>query len=366
MTSSEDDSHTHGQSPDHCQGVAIDGPINPALPSPAPPSLPEVILSFDKTDLQTFQEVDLRTRQLNGRACPPYGYSLAAPLRMSYTETLIKEHLHETGTQVAAHSSYISMILSLVHLIIGSYELYLSWANEIPRWGYASYGLSVIPYLLMSACNLVCAAYVGSYPCGQLLRTPILEESLARKPVQDDLDQKPFYDGTIGTLKRVDSNIFGDERRNIRPDEYVPVKMHMESSTSGDSKSGQLVVTASLARSADAPAGWTKTWRIPIITAGQSSHTSLNDVSIPYSTHIPSQNQIPCHRATIRTGCRPQPRAICHRTSPSRYLRWPIKALPLMRISKVSKTRGYRPNLGYCLCLSLSSHSPCLTSSLTA
>lgn len=305
-TPGEDNTQT--QSVDHCEGAVVEIPSTPIHSSPAPPPLPEVIectLQFDEKDLATFSQVDPDTRQLNGIARPPPGYSLAVPFRMSYTEVLIREHLLATKTQVATRQSYISMVLSLAHLVVGSYELYLSWANEIPRWGYASYGLSVIPYLLMSACNFICAAYVGSYPCGQLLRTPILDESLARFSSA----QSPLYDGTIGTPKRFDSNMTRDEAGLIQSDEYVAVEMHMDPGTFGpDGQRQHLVVTAKGTSVESArtrlQSQWIETWHFRMV-AGQTSGQAQSLHNPPRTENVDgvpmeSLNNIPYHRSGTR------------------------------------------------------------------
>lgn len=64
--------------------------------------------------------------------------------------------------------------------------------NQVERFGYAAYGLSVFPYALMSAVNVICSAIVGDFTSGYMLRTPILQEAERRGAV---------FDGSIGRVR---------------------------------------------------------------------------------------------------------------------------------------------------------------------
>ncbi|KZT70055.1 hypothetical protein DAEQUDRAFT_765079 [Daedalea quercina L-15889] len=202
--------------------------------------LPPAVIRFDEKEEAAYRRVDYRNHLLHGIARPPAGYTLAVPGRKSHTELLIKEQLQDTRElKVHFRKSAIGTLLSLAHLVVGSYELYVSWLDEIPRWGYAAYGLSVIPYLLMSVANLLCALYVGSYPCAQLLRTPILDESIRRSIALSGVpgNVAPAYDGTIGTPLVEDiPNPRGHGR-------YVAVKMRVETIVEDGRSYKRLVVT---------------------------------------------------------------------------------------------------------------------------
>ena len=212
------------------------------------------VFTFEKNEEMAIRRVPLDNHQLSGRADPPQGYSLAVPLLADRIEYLIEEQLQDTSiSTVPSRQGYVSMILSLTHLVVGSYELYLSWSTEIPRWGYASYGLSVIPYLLMSASNFVCAAYVGSYSSGYLLRTPILDESSRR----DNL--KPRYEGTIGTPKDTRAQMTTVAQEGFTGEGYSAVEMQIQSVKDDTPLHKQLVVKKER-RDQKGVQLWTATW----------------------------------------------------------------------------------------------------------
>ena len=161
------------------------------------PSLPAASIVFDGNEDGAYAITDRGQHMLHGIAEPPAGYALAIPMRKGHTEYLIQEHLNDTKRlKVHYRPGAMSIVLSLIQIGIGTYNVYTARSSQIPRWGYAAYSLSVLPYVIMSVMNVLCAAIVDSYACAQLLRTPILEESLKRD------DQAPDYDGTIGTVRK--------------------------------------------------------------------------------------------------------------------------------------------------------------------
>ena len=194
--------------------------------------------------------------KLHGMAAPPKGYSLAVPVRRGYTELLIRNHLNDTERLTVHHRpGIVSGVLSVIQIGIGTYNLYSAQSSQIPRWGYAAYSLSVLPYVIMSVMNLLCAAVVDSYACAQLLRTPILEETL-RRQTSENSREIIEYDGTIGTVKAgsmpgaVEIGTMGQVGSS-----YVAVRMRTECCR-GESGSQQenLVV--------ETPMGYSRTYRL--------------------------------------------------------------------------------------------------------
>ena len=48
---------------------------------------------------------------------------------------------------------------------------------QLDWYGYAAFGLSVFPYMLMLFINLIVLGIVGQYPCVSTLRTDVLDEA---------------------------------------------------------------------------------------------------------------------------------------------------------------------------------------------
>ncbi|KAH9836242.1 uncharacterized protein C8Q71DRAFT_848476 [Rhodofomes roseus] len=171
--------------------------------------LPLATISFDKVEgKRAYSRVTHESRSLHGSVLPPMGYSLAVPLHKAYTEDIIHRDLEDTGKLKIHHPSGITnVILSIFQIVFAIFTLYFTPSDQIPRWGYAAYGLSVFPYALMSVMNLLCAAFVGGYASGHVLRTPILEESLKRGGLYAQVGNDTWvrYDGLVGTVRRTGS-----------------------------------------------------------------------------------------------------------------------------------------------------------------
>ena len=75
----------------------------------------------------------------------------------------------------------MQMLVSVVQIVAALYTLYSTEGEQIARWGYAAYGLSVLPYALMSVTNILSASIVGEYMSGHVLRTLVLREAERRE-----------------------------------------------------------------------------------------------------------------------------------------------------------------------------------------
>lgn len=206
------------------------------------PLPPAKIILDKKGELNAYEEIKDCDHKLHGIASPPTGYSLAVPVRRGYTELLIKSHLNDTKRLTVHHRpGVVGGILSLIQIGIGTYDVYSAQSSQIPRWGYASYSLSVLPYVIMSVMNLLCAVFVDSYSCAQLLRTPILEESLFHG-IAGDQSGKTQYDGTIGTVKKEFKPNWA-QAGDVGQDGYIAVRMRTETDdTAGGTPQRYLVV----------------------------------------------------------------------------------------------------------------------------
>jgi hypothetical protein len=83
------------------------------------------------------------------------------------------------------------MMAGLAQLIFACVTLYNASKSQFSVYGYASFGLYVFPFALMSAVNLVCIGIIGDYSHLYVVRTPALLEAERRGGV---------FDGSIGTL----------------------------------------------------------------------------------------------------------------------------------------------------------------------
>ena len=81
------------------------------------------------------------------------------------------------------------------------YALYRARGGQISCYGYAAFGLTVIPYLIMSLLNSFADAVTPSYPTCYLVRSEEMDEAERREGC--------YFDGVVGRLVRQETN--GDE-----------------------------------------------------------------------------------------------------------------------------------------------------------
>ena len=113
-----------------------------------------------------------------------------------------------------------SAVIAIAQVIFSSITIYRTRGDQIERYGYAAYGLSVYPYALMSLANLVKLAVCGRYPFLYVLRTATLVEAEENGGV---------FEGAVGN--------FGVNRR--KSDEVVNDSQHDSEVNRG--KSGEVV-----------------------------------------------------------------------------------------------------------------------------
>jgi hypothetical protein len=111
-----------------------------------------------------------------------------------------------TTNDVACSYNGAKAIVSIVQTVFGIYTLVRTRGNQIERFGYAAYGLTVAPYALMSIVNLL----------GNLLRPDYPSMYIVGSKSSDALQQE--YDCTIATVGRIKG---GSIERNRDKDEKM-------------------------------------------------------------------------------------------------------------------------------------------------
>ncbi|KAJ9243892.1 hypothetical protein DTO169E5_2234 [Paecilomyces variotii] len=105
---------------------------------------------------------------------------------------------------ITASYSLSKALFAIIQAIYASITLYQSRGDQIARYGYASYGLTVIPYVIMSIINLISAMVNPEYPALYMVESEIMDEARARGGV---------FEGTIGRLDA--DNDSSDPKRTV-------------------------------------------------------------------------------------------------------------------------------------------------------
>ena len=107
-------------------------------------------------------------------------------------------------------------LIATFQTLYASSTLYRTRGDQIQRYGFAAFGLTVAPYLLMSIIDLLGTMLTPDYPCVYLVRSGTMDEASRRKGAK--------FDGMVATLvsepvmvaKHVEFSIGGDDRIFVR------------------------------------------------------------------------------------------------------------------------------------------------------
>ena len=74
--------------------------------------------------------------------------------------------------------SFSRALVAVVQTIFASVTLYRTKGDQLQHYGYAAFGLTVVPYLVMSIVNLISTIVTPDYPTVYLVRSDIMDEAL--------------------------------------------------------------------------------------------------------------------------------------------------------------------------------------------
>lgn len=107
---------------------------------------------------------------------PPTGYNLCVvPPGVQLRALPSAEHgeaADSTRFQPSGQHNVVKVMFSLAQAIAGSITIYKARGDQIAQYGFAAFGLSVVPYVFMSVVNIVASLLSAEYPAMYLVRTP--------------------------------------------------------------------------------------------------------------------------------------------------------------------------------------------------
>ncbi|KAI4262619.1 MAG: hypothetical protein L6R42_002202 [Xanthoria sp. 1 TBL-2021] len=100
---------------------------------------------------------------------------------------------HTPDIKLASTHDVPRILFSIIQTVIGGYSLYKARGTQIERYGYAAYGLTVLPYMMVSVINLIGSLLSSEYETVYLVHSAIMDEMK---------DRGGLCDGVVGTLER--------------------------------------------------------------------------------------------------------------------------------------------------------------------
>ena len=158
----------------------------------------------DKTRLWSYTDTDLigiGSRVVFGLSEPPDQYKFAFVLRNAEVLGLVDPtptpssnvsdiplirflyRIFASPVSTPKLSSSFNLVkgmVALMQLLYASFTLFRTTKGEVDQYGFAAPGLTVIPYAIMSALNLVASLVAPHYPTLYLVRSKVMEEAERR------------------------------------------------------------------------------------------------------------------------------------------------------------------------------------------
>ncbi|KAJ7907871.1 hypothetical protein B0H13DRAFT_1618046 [Mycena leptocephala] len=116
------------------------------------------------------------TRNINGKPSLPKGYALAFVPRTAKVAPLEGDHACVPDPQY----DIIKGLVSLARAFYVFYTLYQARGDQVSRYGYAAFGLTVLPYAVMSTINLIGAFFAPTFDGLYLVQSDTLLEASGR------------------------------------------------------------------------------------------------------------------------------------------------------------------------------------------
>ncbi|TGO43190.1 hypothetical protein BHYA_0003g01460 [Botrytis hyacinthi] len=124
--------------------------------------------------------VNLRLSRVHGTYDLPEGYEFAIVPRNTFLISQVASDTHEDprlSSEISASYSVLKAVASLIQVVAAFTTLLSNRPDLISRWGYASYHLTVIPYLAMTLVNLISNMVSPDYSCLYMIRSETMVEA---------------------------------------------------------------------------------------------------------------------------------------------------------------------------------------------
>lgn len=123
--------------------------------------------------------------------------------RVKYHRILSISHLlgmnHIPSIKLASTHDVPRILFSLIQTVSGGYSLYRARGSQIERYGYAAFGLTGLPYMMVSIVNLIGSLLTSEYEAIYMVHSAIMDEMTSRGGL---------CDGVVGTIERPDHQTY--------------------------------------------------------------------------------------------------------------------------------------------------------------
>ena len=135
-------------------------------------------------------------RRIHGTAILPSdgSYKLFLVPTNVKISTGIKAAVEAGSVDIATSNSTVTVLVGMYQIVFAVLSLYLARGNQVQLYGYASFGLTVIPYVLMTIVNLAAQLFTEDYPTLYMVESDIMKEAI-------DPRRGGYFSGMVGAVE---------------------------------------------------------------------------------------------------------------------------------------------------------------------
>ena len=112
------------------------------------------------------------------------------------------------------------VLIAMFQTLYASATLYRVRGDQVSRYGYAAFGLTVAPYLIMSLINLISNTLTPEYPALYLVRNDAMDEASRRKGARFEgiVGTIPIQEKRMKSMGKIECKLDEDGAMKLRPD----------------------------------------------------------------------------------------------------------------------------------------------------
>lgn len=128
-------------------------------------------------DIPNDEQVDeyIESSKVHGQISLPDGYRLKT---ISKDDSTNFEHFQNNPINLSGSRNTLKSLIAISQLIFSCITLYRARGDQIDKFGYAAYGLTVAQYAVMSLVNIISNLTTPDYPSRYMVRTSVMEEAV--------------------------------------------------------------------------------------------------------------------------------------------------------------------------------------------
>jgi hypothetical protein len=103
---------------------------------------------------------------------------------------------------ISSNHNVVAALVAIAQTVNAGFTLVAARGRQLDDYGFAAFGLTVTPYLVMSIFNLCAQIVTPDYPMLYMVHSPEMEEACKRKRKDDQGEDlgDVLFDGVIGTI----------------------------------------------------------------------------------------------------------------------------------------------------------------------